>query len=98
MNNLLKKAKNIIESDIKSIGFISDSDNTYYLYDVATRFINNNNTDKIDNFVQEIKDNILINYNSISEINARGDYEVYYYLIDKDFTDMKDFKNYFLLV
>lgn len=108
MEKLLKRAEEIIQGRMKKTGFIDDSDNVdRALEEIAKKLAeeqveekDNLNIISADDFsdylLDEIKNNIMCKYKKISTLK-NGDYEGYYYEVDKEFETMKEFYTHFNL-
>jgi len=108
MEKLLKRAEDMVVEKMKEVGFIDDSDNVDRELDEIARNLaeeqvkekDNLNIVSADDFadylLDEIKNNIMCKYKKISTIKD-GDYEGYYYGVDKEFKTIEEFYDHFNL-
>lgn len=99
----------IIQKEIERAGFIEDSDLVdrfvdRVTYDIATEVVMGDTgidyedkdgeiellRDKLINYANEFLAN---NYNSIGEINERGDYKGYYYTREEEYDSIEDLES-----
>jgi len=92
----LDTAKKEIEAEIARVGYIDDSDCTYYFRDLAQRVLGEDAEDsEIDELITEIREKIMCNYEGLSEIQADG-HCGYVYTTQK-FNSFDEFNKHFNL-